>query len=374
MRVRTERRWAMLVAFAVALACGGTEDPGDEASGNLDEAANAASRKGGTRFTVGGTLSGLSGDAVTLQDNGSYDTLTLGANGTFTFAKPLKNRSAYAVTVLTQPSGQTCTVANGTGTITSNVTNVTVSCSPNPSPVTYYTVGGTTSGLSGTFTLQDNGGDNLMLSTDGSFTFATALADGSSYTVTVATQPSGQTCTVANGTGAISGANVTNVAVSCSPNASSTTYYTVGGSVSGFTGTLVLQDNGSDNLTLTADGSFVFTTPLPDGSSYTVTVATQPSGQTCGFGPYGTDSSASGTISGANVSGTVRCFDSFPGYYAYQGYCFVDPATSTETGDCMDLATCAIGASTFCALGGAINPPTVNAYCGPTLDYTLCWF
>src|SRR6266542_2451448 len=158
MRVRTERRWAMLVAFAVALACGGTEDPGDEASGNLDEAANAASRKGGTRFTDGGTLSGLSGDAVTLQDNGSYDTLTLGANGPFTFAKPLKNRSTYAVTVLTQPSGQTCTVANGTGTIAGSVTNVAVSCSPNPSPVTYYTVGGTISftGVSGTVTLLDN--------------------------------------------------------------------------------------------------------------------------------------------------------------------------------------------------------------------------
>src|SRR6266542_1410430 len=172
MRVRTERRWAMLVAFAVALACGGTEDPGDEASGNLDEAANAASRKGGTRFTVGGTLSGLSGDAVTLQDNGSYDTLTLGANGTFTFAKPLKNRSAYAVTVLTQPSGQTCTVANGTGAISgANVTNVAVSCSPNASSTTYYTVGGSVSGFTGTLILQDNGSDNLTLTADGSFVF-----------------------------------------------------------------------------------------------------------------------------------------------------------------------------------------------------------
>ena len=41
-----------------------------------------------------------------------------------------------------------------------------------------YTVGGTVSGLSGTVVLQDNGGDNLSVSANGSFTFATALADG----------------------------------------------------------------------------------------------------------------------------------------------------------------------------------------------------
>ena len=57
-----------------------------------------------------------------------------------------------------------------------------------------YTVGGTVSGLSGTVVLQDNGGDNLSVSANGSFTFATALAGGAAYSVTVKTNPSGQTC------------------------------------------------------------------------------------------------------------------------------------------------------------------------------------
>ena len=81
-----------------------------------------------------------------------------------------------------------------------------------------YSVGGTVSGLSGTVVLQDNGGDNVSVSANGSFTFPTSLASGASYNVTVKSYPSGQTCTVANGSGTVASANVTNVAVSCTDN------------------------------------------------------------------------------------------------------------------------------------------------------------
>ncbi|HUK67149.1 MAG TPA: alpha/beta hydrolase-fold protein [Streptosporangiaceae bacterium] len=80
---------------------------------------------------------------------------------------------------------------------------------------TTYTIGGTVSGLTGTVVLQDNGGDNLSVSANGTFTFATPLADGTAYSVTVRTYPSGQTCTASNASGTISAANVTNVAVAC---------------------------------------------------------------------------------------------------------------------------------------------------------------
>ncbi len=231
MRVRTERHWAILILLAMTVACGGPSGPDEGTSGELD-AANANGKKAGRTFTVSGTLSGLTStlalaDALVLQDNGG-DALALTDNGPFTFATRLKNHSSYAVTVYKQPTGYTCAVdpTTASGTITgSNVTDVAVSCTPNPAPTAYYTVGGTISGLSGTVTLQNNGGDNLTLSTNGSFTFATALADGSSYTVTVATQPSGQTCGFGpNGTdtsaaGTISGANVS-VTVTCSPTSS----------------------------------------------------------------------------------------------------------------------------------------------------------
>lgn len=78
-----------------------------------------------------------------------------------------------------------------------------------------YTVGGTVSGLSGTVFLQDNGGDNLSVGANGGFTFATSLGTGAAYDVTVQSSPPGQTCSVANGSGTVSSANITNVAVSC---------------------------------------------------------------------------------------------------------------------------------------------------------------
>ncbi len=80
---------------------------------------------------------------------------------------------------------------------------------------TTYTVGGTVTGLNGTLVLQNNGQDDLTITSNGPFTFPTPLQDGSAYNVTVLTQPTGQTCYVKNGSGTISGANVTNVNVNC---------------------------------------------------------------------------------------------------------------------------------------------------------------
>ena len=171
----------------------------------------------GPTYSVGGTVSGLSGTVV-LENNGGND-LSVSASGPFTFSSGLAAGAAYNVTVKTNPPGQTCSVANGTGTIGSaNVTNVAVTCAAVPT----YSVGGTVSGLSGTVVLQNNGGNNLSVSASGPFTFSTSLAAGAAYAVTVTTSPSGQTCSVANGTGTIGTSNVTNVAVTCSNNAAGT--------------------------------------------------------------------------------------------------------------------------------------------------------
>ena len=162
---------------------------------------------GGTfEGTIGGTVSGLAGGtSVTLLNNGT-DSLTVTANGSFTFAKTISAGAAYAVTVGTQPINETCSVTNGSGSIanfnSSNVTNVTVSCLQNISSSNYVygNVTGLQSGQS--VVLQNNGTDNYT-STGGSFIFPTPLTAGASYTVTVYTQPSKQTCTVTNGTGTV---------------------------------------------------------------------------------------------------------------------------------------------------------------------------
>jgi len=78
-----------------------------------------------------------------------------------------------------------------------------------------YTVGGTVANLGGTLVLQNNGGNDLSLTTNSAFTFTTALVAGSAYSVTVKTQPPAQVCAVSNGSGTLVSSNVTNVAVSC---------------------------------------------------------------------------------------------------------------------------------------------------------------
>jgi hypothetical protein len=235
--------------------------------------------------TVGGTVSGLSGTVV-LQQNVT-DNLTVDANGTFTFSTPVAEGAPYNVTVLSRPATQTCTVVNGSGTMGgSDVTNVSVSCATNT-----FTVGGTVSGLTGTAVLQLNGADNLTIDTNGPFTFATLVAESGLYNVTVLSQPDSQTCTVVNGLGANVTSDVTNVSVTCSTNA-----FTVGGTVVGLSGTLVLGNNGGDADTITSNGPFTFSTPVAEGSPYNVTVFVQPDSQTCVV------FNGSGTMGGSDVT------------------------------------------------------------------------
>ena len=160
-------------------------------------------------YTVGGTVSGLTGTGLVLQNNGSDSTPPINANGSFTFATSTGGGTLYNVTVLTQPSGQRCTVTNGSGTANANVIDVAVNC------VNIYSIGGTVSGLAGTgLVLQNNGADDLTITASGAFTFLTGITAGSSYSVTVLTQPSGSTCTLQNASGTAN-ANVTDVAVTC---------------------------------------------------------------------------------------------------------------------------------------------------------------
>jgi alpha-tubulin suppressor-like RCC1 family protein len=251
-------------------------------------------------FTLGGTVSGLSGTGLVLQDNGSNN-LSISANGSFSFPTPIPRGNGYNVTVLTQPTNpaQTCDVTNGFGTnINGNASDILVTCF---TTTVIYTISGNVSGLSGTgLVLQNNSGNNLPISTNGNFTFSTPIASGSTYSVTVLTQPSNpaQNCVVTAG-GGTANANVAGIQVTCT-----TVPFTIGGTITGLTSSgLVLQDNGGDSLPVSAAAtSFTFDTLVPSGSSYAVTVLTQPSGPTCFV------TNGSGTVASASVTNiTINC-------------------------------------------------------------------
>jgi hypothetical protein len=89
-------------------------------------------------YAIGGTVSGLTGSGLVLQDSFTNTTLnysgldsdSVTGNGSFTFPTALATGSSYNVTVTTQPAGQTCSVTNGSGNVgTSNITSVVVTCS-----------------------------------------------------------------------------------------------------------------------------------------------------------------------------------------------------------------------------------------------------
>jgi 6-phosphogluconolactonase len=201
------RRLAALAVVLLLTACGGGGGGGDGGGGTTPPAT----------YTVGGSISGLAGSGLALAINGGGNLSVAASSTTFTFSSVLQSGNAYAVTVATQPSSpaQTCTVANGSGTVgTGNVSNVSVTCKTNS-----FQIGGTISGLAGSgLVLEDNGGDSLTVSAGATtFTFATAVQVGGAYAVTVKTQPSSpkQVCNVSGGTGTVSTANVTSVSVSC---------------------------------------------------------------------------------------------------------------------------------------------------------------
>ena len=179
-------------------------------------------------YTIGGSVTGLDGAGLILQNSDSEQLKIMG-NGPFTFVNPVATGYIYTVTIAGQPTGptQTCVVTPGTGsgTATANVTTVAITC-----PAVTYSVGGMVVGLEGippsngpltdsSFTIQNNLGNTLVVSENGPFTFATPEALNDQYNISVFTLPSTQLqgCTTWNYKGVVT-ASITSVVVDCAHN------------------------------------------------------------------------------------------------------------------------------------------------------------
>jgi environmental stress-induced protein Ves len=255
-----------------------------------------------TTYTVGGTVSGLAGSGLVLQNNGVGD-INVNANGSFAFAKSETTGAAYAITVKAQPTNawQTCAVANSTGVVAAaNVTTASVVCTSNP-----YTIRGSITGLSGAGAkLQNNGGDTLTLAPGAtSFTFPVQVRSGGTYAVSLLTQPlsPSQACILGAASGTVQGTDVSSVTLTCT-----TQSLSLGGTVTGLVGSpLVLQNSNGDTVAITGNGGFAFPISIASGSMYAVTVKTQPSAgqvQSCVV------ANATGTMGAAPVTNVqVSC-------------------------------------------------------------------
>ena len=231
-----------------------------------------------TQYTISAHVTGLAGTGLVLYDNGG-NPLAVTTSGTYPFTTTIAAGGAYAVTVHAQPTGpaQVCTPTAGAGTATANVT-VAIAC------VTQFTISADVSGLTGTgLVLYDNGGDALTITGNGTSPFATKVASGSAYAVTVHTQPTApaQFCTVTAGTGTATAA--VTVQVGCKnvgkfvfvtnaydgPNGSiiPLAIDPLTGSISAITGPLAATDAQPLGIALDPTGSYAY---VPDNGSANV--------------------------------------------------------------------------------------------------------
>lgn len=190
---------------------------------------------------------------------------------------------------------------------------ILASCGGGGGPPPKYSITGTISGLSGSGLAVTNEGTPVSVSGNGPFTIASAVPAGTPYNLAITVQPTGptQTCIVKNGAGTVPSANIANVAITCS-----TTTYTIGGTISGLTGTGVVLSNANDTITINSNGTFSFPSAVPSGSSYQVSITNQPIGATpqqyCSFW----EGSATGIVTDTAVS-TVSIICANVGRFAY---------------------------------------------------------
>jgi hypothetical protein len=339
-------------------------------------------------LTLSGTVSGLTTSGLSLSTLGVNLEISAAAT-TFTFGAILSDGVVYDVTVPDQPTGQLCTVTNGTGTAaTANISNVVVTCSNKT-----FEVGGTVSGLTASGLVLANGGDTLSVPAGAtSFTMPTAVAYGSGYAVTVASQPTGLTCDVTDGSGTIGAGAVTNIAVKCSDQP-----LTVGGSISGLEhATGLVLANGTSTYAVPASAtSFTLDTPESSGGAYAVRVQSQPTGLTCsvskGLGTIPTHSvtdvsitcadqaySLGGTVAGLTTTGLVLS-DGSATYRVPVGATSFTMPTAVAYGSSYTVSvdtqpaglTCTISGGTGTMAAGVTNVGVTCASTGYTLGGSI---
>jgi hypothetical protein len=245
-------------------------------------------------YSLSGTVSGVNSGTLVLAVDGAQVTVAEGAT-TVALASGLAAGAAYSVTVTTAPVGETCSVVNGMGTITSaNAGNVVVTCSDQA-----YALGGTIQGLTQSGLVLANGSSFLSVSAGATSFALPAVAYSSGYTVSVLTQPQGLACSVSSGSGMMPAAPVTTVAISCTNQP-----FSVGGSIAGLgSASGLVLTNGTDSLTVSAGATtFVMPAKIAFGSNYAVQVHSSPAGLICSV------ANGSGTMGAANVTQvTVTC-------------------------------------------------------------------
>lgn len=169
-------------------------------------------------------INNLTKDGLTLSNNGGTALPVAAGSTFFDFPNLIAADSDFDIKVVTSPSNAVCTIYNGTGKSgTYAPQGIRVDCITK-----LHSLKASVTGLTGPLVVVNgNVRFNIPAGTT-VFDFTTydaegkpvagQVGDGQSYTLQVLTQPTGQTCTIANGTGVMGETDVTNIAIDCRPN------------------------------------------------------------------------------------------------------------------------------------------------------------
>ena len=179
-------------------------------------ALSACGGGGDGELAIGGSFSGVTKTGLVLTNNGGSDYAVppnSSGIGSYYFPTLVETDSQYNVEVKSVPDNvEKCDVLGARGRAVFATNRVDIVCT-----FKTHALGGTVSGQTGELVVV-NGTDRVTIPAGAtSFAMAKVPQDGV-YGLAILTQPAGQTCTIANASGIMGAAAISNVAITCTTN------------------------------------------------------------------------------------------------------------------------------------------------------------
>lgn len=320
---------------------------------------------GDALYLISGTVTGLLGNGLQLQNITGAGTDTINVNAANFSFPPLPAGETYNFSIVSQPTNpsQTCSIttpAMTTGTMTATHITSTINCSTNSFVVNAQVTGilGTL-GVGNELKLTLDGSNTINVTTDGTFAFPGTYLSGGTFSIAIDNPggiiPTG-VCSLSSGTITVANGIYT-IPVNCS-NA-----FLISGTVSSPGGTTTSILSGSVTLDLVNTGGTAFTTQqvtvasgvtnftfpstIPGGSDYEIVVSLSSPNQVCTMTAGATHSGTNSDQGGA----VVNCSLPTANFSPVSGSVFNDDGTVT-------LSTLIPGSEYRYTLGngGQVNP------------------
>lgn len=312
MRARSLLPACFLLTLNFLLAACGSSAP--TSSGNATATTSSLNASASTKLSISATILGMNQPGLVLNFNGK-DVPVAVWQAYLVVAENLSSGSAYQIEVKQNPTGHTCTVQRGTGTLNNvSVYDVTVNCADqnNASGSTNRTPAA--GAIYASLVMPDQTGLVLDVNEQevsvgaGVWYLAVAknLAPGTAYSVKVKNKPANYSCTVENGSGTMESSNVY-VTVRCADPSINTTTPSNGSIFASMVvpdpDGIVLSVNNQDVLVGASVWYLSVAKDLSVGTPYSVTVKSKPTNYTCSV------ENGTGVMGDSNVYITVKCTD-----------------------------------------------------------------